>query len=126
MTKKDFMKTVKETHKVEIFAMSNLHSEDTGVSGAVIFVSSGEFEGKKSQHGPRVKVMVGNKVSSEALRKAVTVSISDPPRIIGDGKLSPALRKKVFTFITENKDTLLGYWQFNLTTREMLDAIEPI
>lgn len=64
-------------------AMSNLPPVDTGVSGAVIWVSSGEFVGAKSPHGPRIKVVPGAKITKEGLVDAASVTITDPPRVIG-------------------------------------------
>jgi hypothetical protein len=105
-------------------AMSNLPSQDTGVDGAVIWVSVGEFSGADLQHGPRVKVVPGNKITTENMQSAASVTITDPPRVLGS--LPGKLRRKVVAFVTLNRDTLLRYWNGELSTREMLAQIQSV
>jgi hypothetical protein len=104
--------------------MSNLRPSDTGVEGAVIWVSTGEFGGADAQHGPRIKIMPGTKLTPEARDKAVSVRLTEPPVVLG--KLPGKMKKQVVEFVNQNRDTLLGYWNGGLSTREMLDAITPV
>ena len=102
-------------------AMSNLRPAETGVDGAIIWVSAGEFGGADSQHGPRVKVVLGTKITSENLTDAVSVSLTTPPRVFGD--LPGKLRKQAVKFVDANRDVLLRYWLNEISTREMLDGL---
>jgi hypothetical protein len=112
---------MKYSERIEILAMSNLTSSDTGVDGVVIWVSAGEFSGKGSQHGPRIKVVSGSRITSEGLDKAATATLEDPPRFIGD--LSVNKKKEVTAFIIKNRNVLLRYWAGGMSTREMIDSI---
>ena len=107
-----------------LFAMSNLRSTETGVTDTVIWVSTGEFEGKNIQHGPRIKVVLGNKITKEGLTDSVTVTIADPPVVIG--KLPGAIHKQVLAFVISNKDVLLQHWNGDLSTREMLNQLQKV
>ena len=104
-----------------IIGMSNLRPSDSGVSGAIIWVSAGEFEGKTIQHGPRIKVVLGVKVSSEGLKDAVTVTITKPPRVLGT--LPANIKQQVVTFVELNYDVLVQYWTNAISTKEMLGRI---
>jgi hypothetical protein len=106
----------------DLFLFSNLRPTGTGVDGAVIWVSAGEFEGAK--HGPRIKVVLGEKLTTEGLREAASVRLTDPPQVMGI--LPVKIKKKVLHFVNRNQDVLLRYWNTELSTREMLDLIERV
>ena len=114
----------KVASRFSLFAMSNLRSTDTGVEGTIIWVSSGEFAGKDIQHGPRIKVVLGNKITDENLDESATVTIATPPVVIGT--LPGAIRKQVIAFVTRNKDVLLQHWNKVISTREMLDQLQKV
>lgn len=81
----------------EAFAMTNLLQNRTGIDGVVIWISPGEFSGKASAHGPhgpRVKVVLGNRTTTENLKSAVTVTLEAMPRIL-DGSLPGWAKKSV-------------------------------
>jgi hypothetical protein len=42
------------------------------------------------------------------------------------GKLPGTIKKQVVEFVNANRDTLLAYWNGELSTREMLDALTPV
>lgn len=105
-------------------AMSNLLPQDTGVEGAIIWISAGEFHGVDSQHGPRVKVVLGNKITTEGLRDSVSVRISDPPVVLG--KLPGGVRKKVVEFVDRNRDILLSHWNGELGSRVTLSLLKQV
>lgn len=110
--------------RFNMWAMSNLSPHDTGVKGCLIWCSIGEFEGKAIKHGPRIKVMLGQKITSEGLADAVSVTLDPVPRVIG--ALSGRVKKQVLQFVELNRETLLQYWNGQLTTRQMLDGLQPI
>jgi hypothetical protein len=105
-------------------AMSNLLPGDTGVEGAVIWISAGEFYGVDAQHGPRVKVVLGNKITTEGLKEAVSVRITKPPVVLG--KLPGKIQKQVIRFIEKNRDVLLRHWNGDLGSKETLNLLEPV
>jgi hypothetical protein len=110
--------------KIETLAMSNLPASDTGVRGTVIWVSAGEFEGKDCPHGARIKVVLGNKITREGLNTSVTVTLTNPPKMIGT--LPAKTHNKVIEFVQLNLDILLKYWENKISTREMLESIEKV
>lgn len=105
-------------------AMSNLLPRRTGVRGAVIWVSPGEFSGVDVQHGPRIKVMLGEKTTTEGLHAAVSVTLTNPPRVLG--VLPGRVRGQVFAFINKNLDVLLRHWRGELDPGDVLELIERV
>jgi hypothetical protein len=118
------MATIQE--RVEIFAMSNLRSRRTGIEGVVIFVSAGRFEGKRSTHGPRIKVMLGVRVTEDTLDQAIVVSIADKPKVLVGEFPNARLQSKVFKWVIKNKDTLLDYWIGDIDTVDMVEALKKV
>lgn len=108
--------------RFSLMAMSNLRSNRTGVEGAVVWCSSGEFEGKSLPHGPRLKVVLGSKVTHEGLVSACSVTLELHPRVIG-GKLPAKTKRQTKEFIVRNLDTLLGYWTGELDTADMIEQL---
>ena len=51
----------------------------------------------------------------------MSVRITDPAEFLGD--LPGKTKKQVVKFVDDNRDTLLRYWNGDLSTREMLDLI---
>lgn len=105
-------------------AMSNLRSKSTGVDGAVIWISAGEFEGKSLRHGPRIKVVEGDKITAETLKDAVSVTIDSDPRVIG--KLSSKVQTQVIRFVQLNLEALKGHWDGDLDAVEVLSKIKKV
>ncbi len=105
-------------------AMSNLRSRTTGIEGAVIWVSAGEFAGAELQHGPRLKVMLGEKITTDGVDDAVSVTLTEPPRVLG--KLPGKVTKQVIAFVSKNREVLLRYWKNEIDTKEMSDLVESI
>lgn len=90
-------------------AMANLLPRRTGIRGAVVWVSPGEFGGTDSRHGPRVKVMLVEKTTTEGIENSVSVTISQPPRVLGT--LPGKIKSQVIRFVTLNHDLLLQHWR---------------
>ncbi len=108
--------------RFQVEAMSNLRPTTTGVEGAVIWVSAGEFAGVDIRHGPRIKVVLGNGITTEKLGDAVSVTITDPPRVLGS--LPGAVRKQAVDFVNRNRDVLLRHWNGEIDAKEMLDLLQ--
>lgn len=113
-----------KTSGFQLEAMSNLLPKDTGVDGAVIWISAGEFHGVDAQHGPRIKVMLGNKITTEGLSDSISVRITDPPVVLGS--LPGNIRKQVVQFVEKNRDILLRHWNGELGSKETLNLLEPV
>ena len=113
-----------KTSEFLLEAMSNLRPKTTGVEGAVIWISAGEFYGVDAQHGPRVKVMLGDKITNEGLKESVSVRITDPPVVLGS--LPGKIRGQVIRFIEKNRDVLLRHWNGELGSKETLNLLEHI
>jgi len=105
-------------------AMSNLRPKTTGIDGVVIWISAGEFAGVGAQHGPRIKVVVGEKITAEGLKESVSVTITKPPRVLGTlpGKVST----KVVRFVERNHDALIQHWNGELDAKEVLDLLRRV
>lgn len=109
----------------EALAMTNLLRNRTGIDGVVIWVSPGEFAGKASVHGPRVKVALGNKTNTENLKGAATVTLETSPRIIG-GELPAWAKKAVFKFIGLNLEVLLKFWDEGGDPVDLVLSLKPV
>jgi hypothetical protein len=122
----ELTKKVTDRFKTAFFleAMSNLRPKTTGVDGAVIWISAGEFYGVDAQHGPRIKVMLGDRITNDGLREAVSVRLTDPPVVLGT--LPSKTKKQVVQFIVRNLDILLRHWNGELDSKETLDLLEPV
>jgi len=105
-------------------AMSNLRTRATGVEDATVWVSAGEFAGAQTQYGPRIKVILGTKITKEGLEDATSVTITVPPKVIGT--LPVKLKKQAIDFVNLNREILLQYWRNEVSTREMLDGLTRI
>lgn len=111
--------------QIAVEAMSNLRPKTTGLKGIVLWVSAGEFEGKQSPHGPRVKVIIGNsRVTQESLAKAPSVRIQDGALI--QGELKPKQLKEVQDFLAANKSVLLKYWRQAIDTADMVSMLKKL
>ena len=85
------------------------YPEDTGLK-EFIWVST-----KLSSHGPRIKVYITNPPS-----KNFSVTISDNPKVVaGDCFVNNKELKKIFDFVIKHKDNLIGYWNSELTSKEL-------
>jgi hypothetical protein len=111
-------------NRIVLEAMSNLRPGDTGVEGAVIWISAGEFYGVDAQHGPRIKVVLGNKLTTEGLREAVSVRLTTPPMVLG--KLSGKVEQQVIQFVELNRDVLLRHWSGKLDSKQAVNLLERV
>lgn len=106
------------------FLLSCLGPKTTGIQGAVIWVSAGEFASVGADLGPRLQVVVGEAISVEGLKTAVSVRLTRPPVVLGN--LPRRVKRLVVTFVNANRDTLLGHWNGVLSTRETLDLLKGV
>ena len=113
-----------QTKSFLLEAMSNLRPKNTGVEGVVIWISAGEFAGTEAQHGPRIKVVLGDKATSDGLKKAVSVRLTKPPVVLG--KLPGKVQKQVLEFVAKNLDVLLRHWAGDLDSKDTIDLLKRV
>ena len=110
--------------ELQLFALSNLRPTETGIAGAVIWVSAGEFCAVDRRHGPRIMVVLGASIAAERLKDAVAVLLADPPELLG--RLPGKVRQQLVTFIVVNRDVLLLHRRGEIATRKMLDLLKRV
>ena len=105
---------------MDMWEMANLHGTTTGLDNLVVWVSGG---GSQLQHGPRIKVVKGTKFRPE---NSSTVPLTGVPRIIGNADLSQDEFAEVIKWIRLNRETILQYWNDDISTEQMISAINKI
>ena len=108
-----------------LFEMANFRSKSTGLP-MNIYVSTGEVEGKKMKHGPRIKV---SKTYSNNFTPFDTFSltIAKEPEVIGDvGEIEAKDIQKAKQFILLNFETLLAYWDGEYDTSDLIGNISKV
>lgn len=105
-------------------AMSNLCPKTTGVDGAIIWISAGEFAGAEAQHGPRIKVVLGDRTTTEGLSESISVRLTEPPVVLGT--LPGKVKKQVLRFVKENREILLQHWNGVLDSKEAIDLLKKV
>ena len=103
-----------------LWEMANLYSTETGLNGLVVWVSGG---GDKLQHGPRVKVVRGNKFRPEL---SSTVPLTGVPRLIGNTEMTQDEFAQLVKWINKNRKTILKYWNDEISTKQMVDMIKAV
>ena len=107
---------------VDLFLASNLQSETTGIEGVVLWIFAGEFTG--TELGPRLLIVIGDKISAELLRNAVTVRLTTPLKVVA--KLPGAIGRQVIEFVQKNRNVLLQHWNGELASKETIDLLRHI
>ena len=104
--------------EISLFEMSNLRPKETGLPMVLWIKPSSGTE----KHGPRVKVQTihGEKAK---LGKTVSLSISDNPEIVAGRGLSTKDLKVAATFVRNNKDLLLKFWNDEVGIGEVLQDL---
>ena len=102
------------------FLFSNLLPRSTGIAGAVVWFSAGEFAEPDPHLGPRLLVVLGDDLKA-GWGDAVSVRLTDPPDVLG--KLPTEVARQVVEFIRRNRVALLGHWQGDLDTKETVDML---
>ena len=105
--------------------MSNIRKSESGLP-INIFVSSGGSVNKR--HGPRIKAMVStsdqfdaNNTVSIMLKQNITAD-----DIIGYDKLPPKILIEIRDYINLNFETLMKYWNDEISTTEMVTALKKL
>ena len=110
--------------RFRIEMLSNLGPRTTGIEGVVLWVAAGEFLRTDAHRGPRLVVVLGESLTAEGLEDAVSVTLGDPPCVIG--KLPGLVEVQVVEFVARNRGPLLRHWHGEIDTKEMVDGIERV
>jgi hypothetical protein len=101
------------------FLLCNLSSADTGIDGAVAWIAAGEFT--RPGLGPRIAVVVGEKLTVDTLAQSVDVRLTTPPEVLGT--LPPRVAAQAVEFVTRNRAVLLEYWKGEMGTSNAIDLL---
>lgn len=109
----------------DLFEMSNIRKMESGLP-VNIFVSSGGSV--NHQHGPRIKAMIstGDKFNISDTVSIVLKRDITGADIIGYKTLPAAVISAIREYINLNYDTLLAYWDDEISTKELIDSLLPI
>lgn len=101
----------------DLFLMANLRQKSTGLP-MVIWVS----ECGHTKHGARIKVSI-NHNDKININETVSVSITEPPKIMAGQGLSNKDLQLVTEFIRLNKSLLLDYWNSEIDTYDLITEL---
>jgi len=104
---------------VNLWEMSNLYSQDTGITSVTLWLGSGT--GK--QHGPNVKVSYGTKWNPN---KNSTIPLYGQKKIIGNANISQSQFDEIQRWINLNKKTIMQYWNNEISTAGMISQIKKL
>jgi hypothetical protein len=103
------------------FLSSVLRPRDTGVDGVTVWFFAGEPSRTESRQGPRIHVVLGERLSLESLADSVAVRLTAPPEVLGT--LPDEVARQVIEFATINRKVLRRYWRGNLGTKAVLELL---
>lgn len=118
MSNEKFVKIL-NTPSEELFEFSNLVQVDTGLP-MVIWVSV-----KNHSSGCRIKVQ-NNTSSKIDLSDSYCISVTDDPQIVSGTCKQKKYLTTVKQWVIVNKEVLLRYWDMEISTKEMLNGLEPL
>jgi hypothetical protein len=99
--------------------MSSYRKRTTGVDNTIFISPKGN-----TRHAARLKVAIDPPDSINPRSETATVAIYSGELI--DGKMSPALLEQIRQFIDINRDTLLDYWEYKISTDDMEQRLKRI
>lgn len=105
---------------IDLFEMANLGPNTTGIQDIVVWVNGGV---DKLRHGPRIKVVKGNKWRSDL---SSTVPLTGVPRIIGNAPITQEEFAQIVKWINLNRDLLMRYGNNEMDTAEFIQQLRKI
>ena len=101
--------------------MASFRKNTTGVDHTIFISPKGN-----AQHGCRIKVAIDPPDTLNPRRRGISVQVADY-QVIGDTKrVSLGLLDQVRRFIDLNRDVLLEYWEYRISTGELVDRLRKI
>jgi hypothetical protein len=109
----------------DLFEMSNIRKSESGLP-VNIYVSSGGSVNR--QHGPRIKVM---RSRVDRMNPYDTISVMlkhdiTADDVIGYDQMPQDVLTKVREYVNLNHDTLLAYWNDEISTSDLISRLRPI
>jgi hypothetical protein len=103
----------------DLFEIANLYPAETGLPMTVWVSPRGN-----ARHDVRIKVNMthGDQMS---ISNTAVVAVRPTPRLIA-GQLSPADAEAVFEWVRLNTNTLVVYWNGQIGTIQMAQALKPL
>ena len=122
------MKVMKFRQFIEqdiLYEFANLDSRRTGIENIVIHCYS-QGDGKKLQHGPRIKV--SNIYGKFSKTDNFVIEIKTGKVVEGEVKIKNKELQILRLWITMNKKELISYWEAEgeMTTDDFLDSIKKV
>jgi hypothetical protein len=105
--------------QTELFEMANLYPRTTGLPMTVWVGPRGN-----ARHDVRVKVNLthGNQMNVDS---TAVVGVRPAPHLV-TGRLSSDDEQLVFEWIRINEGTIIGYWDGNIDTAELIQNLKPL
>jgi hypothetical protein len=100
---------------IDTYHLSNLWPQNSGVQGAVIWFSCGEFDPEHGELGPRIRVVRHGRT------RAIEITLDDPPRVLGE--LPQEVRNATVEWVRVNRAALLRHWSDQTDTSECLQEL---
>jgi hypothetical protein len=104
-----------------LYEESNIRQKITNLP-VLIYISLGFHEGKRINHGARIKVQ--NDFSEKYSGDCFSLTIEDDPKVIGTSKLDKASLYRVIHFVKKHKEILLKYWYDEISLDEVMDKFK--
>jgi hypothetical protein len=111
--------TAAEMEPEDLFEMANLCPDTTGLPMTVWISPRGN-----ARHDVRIKVNMTRGNQMNTVDRAV-VGLRPTPGVIA-GQLSPVDVQAVFRWMTLNADALIAYWEGQIDTARMIQALKPL
>lgn len=100
---------------IDTYRLNKLWPQNSGVQGAVIWFSCGEFDEDRGELGPRIRVVRHGRT------RAIEITLDDPPRVLGE--LPEEVRNAAVEWVLLNRDALLRHWIDETSTIECLQEL---
>jgi hypothetical protein len=106
------------------FLLTNVTPQHTGIEGVVIWFAASEFSTVEGEHGPKLLVVVGDRLTTDSLADGVMVKLGSPPTVLGT--LPSEVARQVLEFVEINRQALLRHWTGELDSFDALAMLEPV
>jgi len=100
--------------------MSSYPEESTGIHNTIFISPKG-----RAKHAARIKVAIDPPTSFSPRTKSISVQIDDYS-VRGSVSYSSDLLSKVKQFIDLNKQVIMDYWEYKITTPELTSRLKSI
>jgi hypothetical protein len=99
--------------------MASFSWASTGVDNTIFLSPKGY-----ARHAARIKVAIDPPKTLDVTAVTASVAVRDGALI--DGKMAPALLRRVRQFIDLNREPILRYWSNEIDASELANALKPV